>query len=80
MDNQAMASPAGRKCASPSPAPSLGDQRSWYSTDQGQDLADLIAETLRNVVKEGDGVTVVVITHDLRIMKAADRVVALDKV
>lgn len=41
--------------------------------------ADLVAEALRNVVKDGDGVAVVVITHDLRIMKAVDRIEMLDK-
>lgn len=40
---------------------------------------DFIAEALRNVVKKSDGVAVVVITHDFRMMKAADRVVALDR-
>lgn len=38
-----------------------------------------VAEALRNVVKEGDGVAVVVITHDLRVMKEADKVVVLNE-
>lgn len=41
--------------------------------------ADLVADALRNVVKDGAGVAMVVITHDLRIMKAAERVVVLDE-
>lgn len=45
--------------------------------------ADLVAAALKEVVEEGrkfgEGVAVVVITHDLRIMKGADRVVVLEK-
>ena len=45
--------------------------------------ADMVAAALRAVVAEGrgrrGGVAVVVITHDLRIMRGADRVVVLEK-